>query len=166
MSADQAAGLRQLFGSRRLRMLPLASVLGATEHEALVAHLNCALHEHGCRVHPLDEPSAWFFDRRDDVVLALGDDAQSMTAAYMFIKAAARRHEQRAFRLLFAGTAERFEPRPLVARMARAAKRFLGVDVRLGAVLARTRYADALGEFAAVIPGWRLPEFPAFPLFL
>ena len=164
MSVDQAAGLRQLLGTRRLRMVPLASVLGAGEHESLVVHLDGALREHACRVHELDQPTAWFFDRRDDVILALGDDSQSITAAYTIIKAAARRHGQRSFRLLFAGTPLRFDARPIVARMARVAQRFLDVEVKLGGVLERERFADALGDLACAVPAWRLPEYPHFLL--
>ena len=164
MSADQAAGLRRKLGTRRLRMDPLASVLDRNEHELLIAQLDRALTEHACRVHELDQPTAWYFDRRDDVVLALGDDSQSITAAYTIIKAAARRHGQRSFRLLFSGTALRFDAGPIVARMARVAQRFLGVDVRLGGVLERERYADALGDLACAVPGWRLPEYPNFLL--
>src|SRR6185436_6298509 len=96
----------------------------------------------------------------DEIVLALGDDTQSVTAAYTLVKAAARRHGRRRFRLLFAGTPQLFEPRQIVARMARVARRFLNVEVKLGAVLAHEPYPDALSDLAAAAQGWRLPEYP------
>src|SRR3954469_1750349 len=130
MRSDQAAGLRELLLPRRLRMLPLASVLGGLEHDQLVTRLGAALEPHGCRVHELEDSRTWRLAREHEAVLALSHDADGLTAAYTFVKAAARRHGQRRFRLLFAEVPERFDPHPAVVRLSRVADRFLQVEVR------------------------------------
>lgn len=129
---DQAAGLRRLVG-RNGRELPLASVLSREAHEALLARLAV---DFGCRVRELEAPEDWLAVGSRDVAVALDDDAQSVTAAYMLIKAAAARHGHRRFQLLFAGIASRFDPQPAITRIARAAGRFVGAEVTLAGVLA------------------------------
>jgi hypothetical protein len=160
MRLDQAAGLRELLVPRRLRMLPLASVLGGLQHDLLVTQLGAALEAYACHVHELDDSWAWHLAREREAVLALAPDGDSITAAYTFIKAASRRHDHRRFRLLFADAPERFDPEVAAARLSRVADRFLQVEVKLGGVLARDPGHDALCNLAAAAAEWLLPEYP------
>lgn len=72
-----------------------------------------------------------------EVVLALETHGEAVTAAYAMIKTALRVEGQRAYRLLFAGTASDFHAAPLVERMRAAGQRFLGADLRCGGALRR-----------------------------
>jgi flagellar biosynthesis protein FlhG len=94
-----------------------------------------------------------------EVVIAMSDAPAAITGGYTLVKAALRRHGQRRFRLLFVDPAAPSETRALAARMALAARRFLGAELSYGGTLARAADQKSLSEIAAASSRWPLPEF-------
>jgi flagellar biosynthesis protein FlhG len=185
-ASDQADGLRRLMANSPGRLLAFVAGSPAAGVSSVTRNLAAALARHGQDVHLLDEsgegPSrpvrrrgrlvlldavlgtegtlSPLAARADEVVVVLRPQAEAITAAYACIKRLHHAHGLRRVRVLVNHAADAAEAQRILANLAGAAGRYLGLALEpAGCVSADPQVAEARALKLSVVEAF--PGSPA-----